>query len=572
MYPWKTTGGEDKRLEIEIRPPFWLTKTAFVIYLFLFFTTIWLLWMYYSRRQALKRQIMLDKFTRSKEKELYESKINFFIRITHEIRTPLTLIKGPLESVLSKGTVADKESEEDLRIMQKNVNRLHDLTNQLLDFRNAGNEEKVLDYVRCDVVETVREIFTRFNPLAKQKGFGFFFESTEETFPATIDREVFTKIVSNLLSNAMKYGEEEVKVQLDCRSAVGRFSLWVENGGEPVPDDMMEEIFKPFVRYTTDSNSNVPGVGIGLAMSRFLAERHGGTLKAVNAEGRMRFVLDLPVEQEKIFDIVSRSDADEYDSISGFPQPDDDRPMILLVEDDLQLQKFTSRHLAGKYGVLVAGNGEEAMKLLSGHLVDIVVSDVMMPVMDGMELCRRIKADSDYCHIPVILLTAKTLESSKIEGAEAGADRYIEKPFSMEYLLAVIANMLQNRDKLKSLFTRYPTASLSKMTELSKADEEFLARVHEIIRSRMSDSELKMTSIAEELYMSRINFYRKIKGMIDLTPNEYLRIERLKEAARLLAEGNYQVSEVCYMVGFNSLSYFSKRFYEQFGVLPKDYH
>lgn len=564
--------GEERRIEIEIRPPFWLTKTAFAIYLLLFCSTAWFLWTYVNRRNALKRQIMMDKFTQGKEKELYESRINFFIRIAHEIRTPLTLIKGPLESVLAKGAIADKESEEDLIIMQKNVNRLHDLTNQLLDFRNAGDEGMVLDYVHCDVVEAAKEIFTRFNPLARQKGFNFLFESTEDSFVAAIDREVFTKIVSNLLSNAIKYGKGQITVHLECPGDSQRFCLWVENEGEPVPDEMMDGIFKPFVRYTSGRNSNIPGVGIGLPMSRFLAERHGGTLTGRNMDGKMRFILDLPVEQEKAFDIMQQPDMDEPDINEDFPHADDGRPTILVVEDDIQLQKFTSRHLGKRYGVLVAGNGEEALKLLSGHLVDIVVSDVMMPVMDGMELCRKIKSDMDYCHIPVILLTARTLEASKIEGAEAGADRYMAKPFSMEYLFAVIDNILRNRDKLKSLFTQYPTDSLSDMTKLPKADEEFLARVHEIIREQMADSELKMTSIAEQLHMSRTNFYRKIKGVLDLSPNEYLRIERLKEAAHLLSEGDYQVSEVCYMVGFNSLSYFSKRFYEQFGVLPKDYH
>lgn len=567
--------GEEKRLEVEIRPPFWLTRTAYGAYVLLFCLGIWLLYSYSDRRNRQKRQRMLDRFKQSKEKELYESKISFFTHVTHEIRTPLTLIKGPLESVLAKDTVTDRETLEDLQIMRQNVNRLHDLTNQLLDFRNSEQESLVLNYVKCDVAQSVRDIFKRFQPLAKQKGYRFSLDVADAAFLATIDTEAFTKIVSNLLTNALKYGDSWIEVCLDTSQAPeGRFGISVKNDGEPIPDDMKEAIFKPFMRYTTSRNSNIPGTGIGLSLARFLAEQHGGALTVDNAAGRTCFTLMLPVEQEHTFDIGVQPESwdDDADTVeTDFSHPDDDRTTILIVEDDPSLQKFIHRHLGRKYSVLLAENGEEALRLLSDHLVNIVVSDVMMPVMDGIELCRAIKSNVNYCHIPVILLTAKTLAQSKIEGVEAGADSYIEKPFSMEYLLAVIGNLIRNRSTLKKIFTQYPMTALSNMTTLAKADEDFLRRIHDVIRLNVSNPDLKMKSIAETLNMSRASFYRKIKGVLDLSPNEYLRIERLKEAARLLHDGDYQVSEVCYMVGFNSLSYFSKCFYKQYGVLPKDY-
>lgn len=246
------------------------------------------------------------------------------------------------------------------------------------------------------------------------------------------------------------------------------------------------------------------------------------------------------------------------------------KPIALIVEDDPDMLVFLERQLSVYYNVIKAVDGKKALEILDSTYVNIVVSDVVMPCMDGFELCHRLKSDVNYSHIPVVLLTAKTNMQSKIEGLEMGADAYIEKPFSVEFLYATLANLLQNREKLRETYARSPLVASNTMA-LSKADEEFLKKLHEIIRANLHNPDFGMDDVADALYMSRSSFYRKIRGLSDLTPNDYLRLERLKKAAELLQEGKYPVSEICYLVGFNTPSYFTKCFLKQFGVLPKDF-
>lgn len=247
-----------------------------------------------------------------------------------------------------------------------------------------------------------------------------------------------------------------------------------------------------------------------------------------------------------------------------------DKPVVLVADDNPDMLSFIVRQLESNYVVVTANDGVEALKVLDNQEVSLVVSDVVMPRMDGFELCKLIKSKLDYSHIPVILLTAKTNIQSKIEGLELGADAYIEKPFSVGYLQACIANLINSREKLRQAFAQSPFVAANTMA-LTKADEEFMKKLNEIIQNNLHNPDFSMDDIVDSLNMSRSNFYRKIKGVLDLSPNEYLRLERLKRAAQLLKEGNGRVNEICYMVGFNSPSYFSKCFQKQFGVLPKEF-
>ena len=247
-----------------------------------------------------------------------------------------------------------------------------------------------------------------------------------------------------------------------------------------------------------------------------------------------------------------------------------DKPVVLVADDNPDMLSFIVCQLESNYVVVTANDGVEALKVLDNQEVSLVVSDVVMPRMDGFELCKLIKSKLDYSHIPVILLTAKTNIQSKIEGLELGADAYIEKPFSVGYLQACIANLINSREKLRQAFAQSPFVAANTMA-LTKADEEFMKKLNEIIQNNLHNPDFSMDDIVDSLNMSRSNFYRKIKGVLDLSPNEYLRLERLKRAAQLLKEGNGRVNEICYMVGFNSPSYFSKCFQKQFGVLPKEF-
>lgn len=568
----------EKVLKIEITPPFYLSSLAYSFYLLLFFIVAYQTYAYVVKRTRRKQQLMLDRFEKEKEKELYDAQISFFTNITHEIRTPLTLIKGPLENIIGKGEISDQSVIDDLRIMKLNTDRLHDLTNQLLDFRHVEHNNFILNYVECNISQLLEEVFKRFSSLARQRGYAFTIAKDNDDFHAIVDHEAMTKILSNLFNNALKYGSSSIHVSLVTKDldTSDFFELQIENDGEVVPLAMRQEIFKPFVRYNSTLSGTIIGTGIGLPLAQFFAEQHGGTLKMDSRLDRNCFILRLPIQQSQVFAVKKDISGELYHEIDDEVDYLGEKKSsltktLLVVEDDLGLQAFIKKQLAQDYIILVAANGEEAIELLSQNVVTLVISDIMMPVMNGLELCATIKSDINYSHIPVILLTAKTMVQSKIEGMEVGADAYVEKPFSSKYLIAVINNLIENREKLlKEAFTRYPLMGTSSVA-ISQKDKELLERIRVIILQNISNADLKMEDIAEMLNMSRASFYRKIKGLLDLSPNEYLRIERLKEAARLLREGEYQISEVCYMVGFNSLSYFSKCFSKQFGILPKDF-
>ena len=287
------------------------------------------------------------------------------------------------------------------------------------------------------------------------------------------------------------------------------------------------------------------------------------------------FCLTLPMIQDSAITLASEPMSIDTDrtfgqQIGGLDNSKSNQITILVVEDNPDMLAFVTRQLLDDYVVLTASNGEEALRVLDDNCVNLVVSDVVMPVMDGFELCKTIKLKLDYSHIPVILLTAKTNIQSKIEGLELGADAYIEKPFSVEYLHACISSLIANREKLRRAFAKSPFVAVNTMA-LTKADEEFVKRLNEIIHANLHNPDFGMDDVADALNMSRSSFYRKMKGILDLSPNEYLRLERLKQAAQLLKEGESRINEVCYCVGFNSPSYFAKCFLKQFGVLPKDF-
>lgn len=565
-------------LHIRILPPFYLSVWAYIIYVLLFVGFFVYLYLYLRSRNNRKQQRQMEKFEQEKEREIYNAKFDFFTNVAHEIRTPLTLIKGPLENIILNKNV-DMEIREDLNIMEQNTERLLNLTNQLLDFRKTERQGFSLNFTRCNVSEVVQETYLRFTSLAKQKNLEFVLKVPENVLYAHINKEAFIKILSNLLSNAMKYAKTYVQISLETNEAVENVEFFVRtvNDGLVVPDAMKEEIFKPFVRFDGEDNGRVTaGTGIGLALSRSLAELHKGSLRMVEGEKANVFCLTLPIMQDNA--ITMESEVVGNAELFAEPQAKreeqkenaENRYTILVAEDNPEMLSFVSRQLSHEYTVLTAANGEEALRVLDENFVNLIVSDVVMPLMDGFELCKTIKSKLDYSHIPIILLTAKTNIQSKVEGLELGADAYIEKPFSPEYLQAAISSLIRNREKLRHAFAKSPFVAANTMA-LTKADEEFIKKLNEIILSNLHNPDFSMEDMAEILNMSRSNFYRKIKGVLDLTPNEYLRIERLKRAAQLLKEGENRVNEICYMVGFNSPSYFSKCFLKQFGVLPKDF-
>ena len=561
---------QETSLHLSILPPFYLSGWAYCFYVLFFMGCLVCVIFYFKRRNYRKQHRQMEMLEQEKEREVYHAKIDFFTNVAHEIRTPLTLIKGPLENIILKKEV-DSETKEDLYIMKQNTERLLNLTNQLLDFRKTETRGFRLNFTECDVVAVLRETYLRFTSLAKQKGLDFILELPQECFMADVNQEALTKIISNLLNNGVKYASTYLRISLETDEKV--FHIRTFNDGEMIPDTMKEEIFKPFVRLDKEDEVTT-GTGIGLALSRSLAELHQGSLMMEKGEEVNCFCLTLPVNQDSTITLSAENVSQVEENSCGWEQEETDtkekKPMILVVEDNPDMLAFIRKQLTTEYSVLTAMNGIEALAVLDNHYVNLVVSDVMMPQMDGFELCKTIKSDLSYSHIPVVLLTAKTNIQSKIEGLELGADAYIEKPFSVEYLLANISSLIHNREKLRQTFAKSPFVAANTMA-LTKADEEFIWKLNDIIQANLHNPEFSMEDMADALKMSRSSFYRKIKGVLDLSPNEYLRLERLKQAAQLLKEGKSCVNEICYTVGFNSPSYFSKCFLKQFGVLPKDF-
>jgi len=559
----------ERVLDIRIRPPFYLSTWAYVIYVVLALCSLAAIIHFFRRRTQMKHQQTMEKFEREKERELYTAKIDFFTNVAHEIRTPLTLIKSPLENVLTSKSVSD-DIRDDLEIMDMNTNRLLDLVNQLLDFRKTETQGFKLDFVEYNVSDILQNTYKRFKPLARQKGLELTIDYPENLY-ALVDKEGLTKIFSNMLTNAIKYSETYIHTRLYVKDEKIMFSVC--NDGHVVPAEMREEIFKPFIQYKGGVLSAVSGTGIGLALARSLAELHEGTLRMDDSMENNCFLLSLPLKYAQAAKIEQQEQViNEESSEKRIAETVSKqfRYTLLVVEDSLEMQSFVVKQLSSEYQVLTAMNGVEALRILEEQTVHLIISDIMMPEMDGLELCERLRSELDYSHIPIILLTAKTTLQAKIEGMKLGADVYIEKPFSVEYLRVCVSNLLSNREKLRVSFVHSPFVQTNTMA-MTKADEAFLKTLKEIVVENMQNPDFCLDDMANLLNMSRSSLNRKIKGILDMTPNDYIRLERLKKAAELLNEGECKINEVCYMTGFNTPSYFTKCFQKQFGILPKDF-
>jgi signal transduction histidine kinase/ligand-binding sensor domain-containing protein/DNA-binding response OmpR family regulator len=528
---------EGASLKINILPPFYRTAWAYILYILLIFTLLYLLIRYYIKKANRRNKQVLEALETRKEKELYHAKIEFFTNITHEIRTPLSLIKAPLEEILKQVDPKDK-NRENLSIIQRNTNRLLKLVNELLDFRNAESEGLELNFVRTDVVSVIGYTATRFAPSAALKGISFEVNLPETEFYADIDTEIFTKILSNLFNNALKHAVSYIRVDFNPLS--DDIILSVSNDGERIPDEFSEKIFEPFFKL----DESKQGSGLGLPFSKSLVELHKGSL-FLDKENRNEtmFRMRLPIRQERSIRLLDdvkvkedRHEAEKQETVC-FKEAvrKDPRKTILLVEDNEEFLQFTLNQLKDEYHMLKASTGKQALETLSKEFVDLIVSDIMMPVMDGLGLCREVKENLRYSHIPVILLTAKTALQSKIEGLKTGADEYIEKPYSIDFLKARIENLMENRKKIKNSYKHSPEIAYDTIAH-SKADEDFLNNLIHIIHAHLEDVNLDVDRLADCMHMSRATFYRKVKSISELTPNDFIRLIRLKKAVELLRQ------------------------------------
>lgn len=584
-------GDNETSIKIFIKAPWWQSTIATYCYIFFFLIGIITFIYLYDRTQKKRyaqKQVLADN---QREKDIYNAKIEFFTDIAHEIRTPLILINGPLEAILEEEEIDPSNIKKNMRIMEQNVKRLLDLINQLLDFRKIDERKFILNPTNTNLNNLVTNTIDRFQLMLEQKEKKLIKNITNDALIAYIDQESVIKIISNLMNNALKYSDKTIQVDLyitDDHIAHIRIS----NDGALIPDHLSKKIFEPF--YRTTKVSNIPGSGIGLSLASNLAKLNNAELILDTTASLTTFILSIPIcidadavklqqttEPKEVQDdnfttavepdplpcIITNSDTVEEPETSTVDMKENN---ILIVEDEPEVRNYLAERLEKYFKVYIAKNGVEALKVLNEKYVNIILSDLMMPEMDGLELCQKVKSNEDFAQIPFILLSAKTDMDSKMKSLETGADAYIEKPTAFNYLYKHINMLLKNREKEKKAFLNRPFFPVQKM-KVSKSDEKFLNKITEIINQDMTNPELNVKYLADKLYMSRSGLHRKVKQITSLSPIEFIKLIRLKKAAELIQEGEYQIAEVCFMVGINSPSYFGKMFFQQFGMTPKEF-
>ena len=509
--------------------------------------------------------------------EATHAKLVFFTNISHDFRTPLTLVADPVEQLL-----ADKDLSGDqhrlLLLVQRNVNILLRLVNQILDFRKYENGKMEYTPVAIDMLQCFENWNESFLAAARKKHIRFSFDSMPDTDYHTLaDVEKLERIYFNLLSNAFKFTPEngKVTVRLSAQEKEGQnfFRFTVANTGSLISAEHICSIFDRF--YKIDMHH--AGSGIGLALVKAFVEMHGGTIQVESDErqGTM-FTVELPVcSCTSVADTlsleVSEQDLpvefseDEEEQELGY---DSSRMSVLIIDDNADIRSYVHGLLNAEYSVIEAANGSEGIRKAMKYVPDLIISDVMMPGMDGIECCRRLKSELQTCHIPVILLTACSLDEQRIQGYDGGADSYISKPFSSQLLLARIRNLIDSHQRLKQFFGDRQTLAKEDICDL---DKDFVEKFKTIIEEKMSDSGLNVEDLGKDMGLSRVQLYRKIKSLTNYAPNELLRMARLKRAASLLASSELTVAEIAYEVGFTSPSYFTKCYKEQFGESPTEF-
>lgn len=564
---------EGTSIRIIVHPPFYLSLPFKIGYVLLFLLALGLLLRYVIRRSEKKHAKAIDELNSKKEIEIHEAKINFFTMIAHEIRTPVSLIIGPLEKIMQSTHIPTNERQE-LEIIDRNSQRLLYLVNQLLDFRKVEQKEMRMKFTSQSIKELMQAVCERFSPTLQQNGVNFSVTYPDEHFHADVDKEAMTKVLSNLLTNANKYTQSRIEVRFQEHPEKQTFSIEVQDNGKGMSEEELTKIFKPFYQ----ASENKPGTGIGLSIVKGIVEAHHGQVNVTSQPGHgSSFMITLPQKQENL-------SAEEEENQAGNPLPEDIipeqnatasmsqkvLPIMLIVDDNEDMLNFLSSHFQTSYTIVTAVDGVDALNKLKEQEVALIISDWMMPNMNGIDLCKAVRNNQLTSHIPFILLTAKTDTEAKITSMNCGADAYIEKPFSLQYLEACIKNLLELRLQLRQKFSQMPTVSINSIAA-NQSDKVFLEKMNHLIEKNLNNEELSVDFLAEKLCISRSGLFVKIKGLANTTPNEMIQIIRLKKAASLLLENQYRINEVSYMVGFNNPSYFSKCFQKQFGMKPGEY-
>lgn len=578
-----------KTIILEIVPPWWRTYLAFAIYGFLFIALIWFFQRYSIIHIRRKNELLMEHFQKEKIEELAQMKLQFFTNISHEFRTPLTLIIGPLDRLIaSRAEMTEKQITKNLSVIKGNASVLLKLINQLVDFRKLEQGKMTLNAAHGNIVPFLHNIYSAFKQFADAKSIQYHFSPDNPKIELWFDEYVLERIMYNLLSNAFKFTREggmiEVKVEENDSYAI----IHVIDNGTGIPQNMQKHIFERFY-HTPFNESNIASTGIGLSFVKGLIELHKGSISVTSDDNTgTTFTTKIPKgtlhlnniqisDQPHIATIKPIKTTEEYISLKSsssneeiIPETKPGRATVLVIEDNLELSDFIKDSLSGSYNVYTAENGKVGLEKVTELNPDVIITDVMMPEMTGFEVCDKIKNDENICHKIVIMLTAKTAEDSKIEGYSAGADDYISKPFSVSVLLARIENLLHSRALLRNKFKTMLTVEPSEVTTTSM-DELFLKRILSIVEENISNPKFTVEQMASDCGFSKFNLNKKLKELTGNTSNTFVREIRLKRAAQLLATGRYSVTDITYEVGFTDLKYFRNCFKDAFGISPSEY-
>lgn len=577
--------GKEISLIILVLPPFWKSWIAYIIYVILISLVLILLRHLILVRERINMRIEQERIEGQHIHEIDALKIKFFTNISHEFRTPLTLILAPVEKLLID--LKDKPEEKYLNLIRQNAKRLLLMVNQLLDFRKMEVQGFNYNPSFGDIVAFLSEVVSSFNNLSEQKHIHLVFSTSIKELNTYFDKDKLEKIMFNLLSNAFKFtpGDGQVSVTLGIKTQNNdlinndentNLVLKIEDTGIGIPADKIEKIFTRF--FQVDSSGQVEkGTGIGLSLVSEFVKLHEGEIFVTSEPGQGScFTVLLPVRNAEVPKLpVDHTENEINNYLAAIPENVGKpiltkRPVLFIAEDNDDLRFYLKDNLLKQYEIHEASNGTDALKKIQKLVPDLIISDIMMPGIDGIELCRRVKSDRTICHIPLILLTAKSSEQLQLEGLETGADDYITKPFNFQILEAKIANVINLRKNMRQLFKNKLQIEPHEIT-VTSLDEQFMIKALDLVEKNMSITDYSVETMSRDLGMSRTLLYKKILALTGKPPLEFLRSLRLKRAAFLLNKSQMNVSEIAFQVGFNDPKYFSKHFKNEFGVLPSKY-
>ena len=557
-------------MQIVIEPPFWLTWWAKTVYFILAAWLILFIIRFYKRRLDLENSLYLEQKNHQQEQVLNDERMSFYTNIAHELRTPLTLIIGPLKDLESDQSLSQAHTKK-ISLIHRSAIRLLNLINQIMEFRKTETHNRNLCIIKDDLSALVQEIGIKYEGLNQNSKISFKISIETSETNLYYDPEIITIILDNLISNALKYtkkGEIAISMRSVSEDQNQITEIEVRDTGVGITPEAQSRIFDRY--YQVKNEHHVSGSGIGLSLAKNLAELHQGTISVESKPGegssfKFRILTDNLYPEAMHTEVLSKNKEAEENSTSS-------KGLILIVEDNDEIREYIAGSFSETFDILEAVNGKAGTDLAFERTPDIIISDIMMPVMDGIEFCKIMKEDMRTSHIPLILLTAKDSLQDKTEGYSIGADSYITKPFSAGLLQSRVNNLLESRKKIAALFSTSQTQKQATISEsLSKLDKEFLDKVTAIVEENLDSEHVNIAFIAERMNMSHSTLYRKIKALTNISANELIRKIKIQNAEKLLLTGKYTVSEISFLVGISSSSYFRQCFKDEFGMSPTEY-